>query len=585
MRPDDNITRRLSQPARLRARLAVLDRGVWRQLPRSIGYVLLAGPLGLTYLFLLGLGLTLDLVLLVLRVLVASVLVLAYTLAQAVLWVLQFGLRFLWVSMIAVLVWMVLTARALLVSAVRTIARIVWIVLVDITHPRTAWQRAVAGMRDEQERTPRVSRGRTISARAAATRLWLRIDRGLDAGVGMLERFKRRVVPEPWFIVPPIWWHLARLEHRLTVVLLKVDLPPLPPSRLRLVPDASGTSASSQMPLASLAYLLAKLPLSALALALIVFTLVVCGWLLEAGNTIAAIAIALGLVYALHALARLSGRFALRAFSPSAATRRLLAAEALAAQEHAKAERADQSRRDLIVNVGHELRTPTANILGHIESLLLALDEPDRRVDQAILRSYLAIVQREAERLGSLVDELLALARAETDELRLSITPVDATTVIDEVHEALAPLARRERRVMLVREVEPDLPLLLADRRRLTQVLLNLVRNAITYTPPGGVVSVTLRRADRQYLLLSVSDTGSGIEPTDLDRIFERFYRADASRARSSGGFGLGLAIVRELVEAMGGSVTASSTLGKGSCFEVKLPTTNRSFIVAHDPG
>jgi two-component system, OmpR family, phosphate regulon sensor histidine kinase PhoR len=189
-----------------------------------------------------------------------------------------------------------------------------------------------------------------------------------------------------------------------------------------------------------------------------------------------------------------------------------------------------------------------------------------------VLRNYLGIVHREAERLGTLVDELLALARAETDELQLSLTPVDAAQVIVEVQESLAALARRERQVTLVHEIQPDLPPLLADRQRLVQVLLNLVRNAITYTPPGGLVSMMLQRMDQDNLTIAVADTGSGIAADELDRIFERFYRTDASRARSSGGFGLGLSIVRDLVEAMGGTIQVESTVGEGSRFEVTLP-------------
>ncbi len=136
------------------------------------------------------------------------------------------------------------------------------------------------------------------------------------------------------------------------------------------------------------------------------------------------------------------------------------------------------------------------------------------------------------------------------------------------------PLARRERQITLVRDVTPDLPRVLADRQRLCQVLLNLARNAITYTPTGArIVSITLSRAptNPDFLLLTVADTGIGIAPEDLDRIFERFYRTDASRARTSGGFGLGLAIVRDLVTAMGGSVRAESTPGEGSRFHVML--------------
>ncbi len=151
------------------------------------------------------------------------------------------------------------------------------------------------------------------------------------------------------------------------------------------------------------------------------------------------------------------------------------------------------------------------------------------------------------------MDDVLALARADAGELRLEVLPVAVGGVIEEVYEALSPLARRERQVTLVREIPPDLPLVLADRQRLAQVLLNLVRNAITYTPAGGIVSLSVERPDPDHLVLIVADTGIGIPPEDLARVFERFYRTDASRARASGGFGLGLAIVRDLVRPWAG--------------------------------
>jgi signal transduction histidine kinase len=192
-------------------------------------------------------------------------------------------------------------------------------------------------------------------------------------------------------------------------------------------------------------------------------------------------------------------------------------------------------------------------------------------LSSAKLQDYLYIVQREAERLGALVDDLLSLARTEAGELHLDIEPVVAADVVEEIFETMAPLAHREREVALVRKVDAHLPPVLADRQRLSQVLLNLVRNAITYTPNGGIVSITVERPDTAYLALVVADTGIGIPPEDLERVFERFYRTDASRARTTGGFGLGLAIVRDLVNAMGGSVTVSSKVDEGSCFRVLL--------------
>ena len=224
-----------------------------------------------------------------------------------------------------------------------------------------------------------------------------------------------------------------------------------------------------------------------------------------------------------------------------------------------------------MVNVSHELRTPIASIAGHVESLLLATEEGTVTPPATTLYTYLTIVHNEVERLGTLVDDLLSLARAETGELRLNIANVVASEVIEEVYQVLMPLAQRERQVTLVRGVVPALPPVLADRQRLAQVLLNLGRNAITSTPAGGIVEMSLEQPDASHLMLVVADNGIGISSSDLEHIFERFYRADSSRTRTSGGFGLGLAIVNDLVTAMGGSISVKSELGKGSRFCVLL--------------
>lgn len=287
---------------------------------------------------------------------------------------------------------------------------------------------------------------------------------------------------------------------------------------------------------------------------------------------LAALGVGVG-VLTLHlgdGMALLWGRFAQVTLGVSDRALRLAEAREIAAHAQAQAARADQSRRELIVNVSHELRTPIASIRGHVESLLLAVEETQTLPPEELSR-YLTIVARESERLSALVDDLLSLARAEAGELRLDIQPVAVAGVAREVYEALAPLARRERQVTLVSDIAADLPLILADRQRLTQVLLNLTRNAITYTPVGGIVSLSAERAEPGRLALVVADTGVGIPPEELDRVFERFYRSDSSRARATGGFGLGLAIVRDLVEAMGGRVRVESVVGQGSRFRVLL--------------
>jgi signal transduction histidine kinase len=278
-----------------------------------------------------------------------------------------------------------------------------------------------------------------------------------------------------------------------------------------------------------------------------------------------------GVVLGITSLAILNGtawlwaRFAELMLGVDESRMQLASAQAEAKTQQLRAERADQSRRELIVNASHELRTPVASISAHVESLL----KPGRKMD-AETRKYLSVVAAETDRLGSLVDDVLALARADADELRLDIQPVDVPVLIDQVCETLAPLARRERNLSLVHSSAAGLPRAMADRDRLAQVITNLVRNAVNNTPDGGIISVEAAMAD-DHVAITVADTGIGMEAADLKRIFDRFYRTDHSRARDTGGSGLGLAIVRDLVAAMGGSIGAESVPGRGSVFHVWL--------------
>ena len=246
----------------------------------------------------------------------------------------------------------------------------------------------------------------------------------------------------------------------------------------------------------------------------------------------------------------------------------LAAARAEASMQQVRAERSEQSRRELIVNVSHELRTPIASIKGHVESILEPHGAAPTAADQ---KRYLEVVYKETERLSSLVDDLLVVARSDSGELRADVRPVDVGQVARHVHGALAPIAERDRRVKLVCDVEPGLRPALADEARLQQVMMNLVRNAITHTPEGGIVSVEAAADGTDRVRLAVADTGIGIPPEDLERIFDRFYRTDASRSRATGGFGLGLGISRDLLQAMGGSIEVESKQGTGSRFTVRL--------------
>jgi signal transduction histidine kinase len=232
-----------------------------------------------------------------------------------------------------------------------------------------------------------------------------------------------------------------------------------------------------------------------------------------------------------------------------------------------RAEDALRAKRELVANVSHELRTPLALIRSHVEALRL----PSHDDDPTLRETYLAIIERESENLGRLIDDLFALSTAEAGALPLKLEPVALGDVVHEVADGITPLARRERQIAVVASVAPDLPPVWADRQRVVQVLGNLVRNSLRYTPDGGLIAIHTKCSDGR-VEVSVEDTGEGILPERLPHVFERFYRGDDARDRASGGAGLGLAIVRELVEAMGGEVSVASVVGQGSRFSFRLP-------------
>ncbi len=245
-------------------------------------------------------------------------------------------------------------------------------------------------------------------------------------------------------------------------------------------------------------------------------------------------------------------------------------AERLAEREHALADEAARTEallranRRLVANVSHELRTPLATLRGYLEVL-------EQQHGDHLPAHDMEVIQREARRLTELIDDLFTLARAEAQQLPLSIETVDASALAQRLVETLAPLARRERQVELVAALPADLPVVRADRMRLEQVLSNLVQNALRHTPPGGIVAIEGIADGEETVTLTIADTGVGIPPDELPLVFERFYRSDGSRARDTGGAGLGLALVEELVTAMGGHLTAASEPGRGSRFSVSL--------------
>jgi signal transduction histidine kinase len=232
------------------------------------------------------------------------------------------------------------------------------------------------------------------------------------------------------------------------------------------------------------------------------------------------------------------------------------------AAARAQAELLLAQSRDLVANVSHELRTPVALVRAHLEALA---GSPEH------LEDYTRIALRETDRLEALVNDLFQLARVESQGAALPREPFDAAGVVREATESLAEPARRDSGIALKTEVGPAGLRGLGDRARLVQVIQNLIRNAIRYTPEGGIILVAAH-ADGDRVAFSVRDTGQGIAPEDVPHVFDRFYRSEQSRNRSHGGAGLGLAIARQLIEAMGGEIGVESALGEGTVFTIRLP-------------
>jgi two-component system phosphate regulon sensor histidine kinase PhoR len=222
-------------------------------------------------------------------------------------------------------------------------------------------------------------------------------------------------------------------------------------------------------------------------------------------------------------------------------------------------------RREFVANVSHELKTPLTSIKGYVETLLDgALNDPKHN------KEFLETIRQHVDHLSRLIDDVLDLSAIEDHRLRYDFQAVSIAEVADRIVKALAPMAT-SKGVKVSLDLKADLPPVRADRERLAQIFMNLIDNAIKFNKKGGQVRISAQKAD-QILRIQVEDTGMGIPPADLPRVFERFYRANKDRSHDIPGTGLGLAIVKHLVEAHQGKVEAESMPGKGSIFRFSLP-------------
>ncbi len=228
-------------------------------------------------------------------------------------------------------------------------------------------------------------------------------------------------------------------------------------------------------------------------------------------------------------------------------------------------ERAEKLRRNLVTDAAHELRTPLSNIQGYLEAIRDGAVQPNAATINSLCE--------EVTLLSRLIDDLQELSLADAGELKLTRQTEDVARVINQTVVAMQAQATAKG-ISLLTDLPRELPLSDIDSHRISQVLHNLLDNAVAYTPAGGTIMVTARQKDDCWVEVAVADTGTGIPAEDLPYIFERFYRVDKSRARATGGYGLGLTVAKRLVEAHGGKIEVQSEVGRGSRFTFTVPVS-----------
>ncbi len=224
----------------------------------------------------------------------------------------------------------------------------------------------------------------------------------------------------------------------------------------------------------------------------------------------------------------------------------------------------EQLRRNMVADVAHELRTPLSNLNGYLEAIRDGVIKPDTETIRSL--------SEEGATLSGLINDLQELSMADAGELKLNNQPEDITKLIKEAVTGVRTKAKAKK-IKISTKLSSNMPPVNIDSQRIRQVLNNLLANAIAHTTGKGSITVTAKR-EANKIIISVADTGEGISGEDLPNIFERFYRVDKSRARSTGGSGLGLTIAKRLVEAHGGRIWAESEPGKGSTFSFTLPVS-----------
>ncbi|MBI3184757.1 MAG: HAMP domain-containing histidine kinase [Myxococcales bacterium] len=236
-------------------------------------------------------------------------------------------------------------------------------------------------------------------------------------------------------------------------------------------------------------------------------------------------------------------------------------------QQNRDLERANRLKREFLANMSHELRTPLSSVIGFSELMLAEMDAPLAPEHREFARD----IYRAGKHLLEMINNILDLAKIEAGRMEFAREPVDLGGALREAEEIVRSLALKKELSMEVNVA--DVTICLGDRQRVVQVALNLLSNAAKFTPRGGRVTASVRTCeDGAHAELVVQDTGIGIDPGDQELIFEQFRQVDGGIAREYGGTGLGLALVRKFLDAMGGTVSVASRLGEGATFTVRLP-------------
>lgn len=238
----------------------------------------------------------------------------------------------------------------------------------------------------------------------------------------------------------------------------------------------------------------------------------------------------------------------------------------LVLQDVSAIRRLERMRSEFVANVSHELKTPIAAVKGFAETLLGGAVK-----DEETANSFLQIIYDESERLNRLIGDILELSKIESRRVPLILSPVDISSFMSDTIAILEVSAKRKH--INVNLQSPQELYMEGDEDRLRQIFVNLLSNAIAYTPEGGSVDVSISLTEQEQVRIEIADTGIGIPEKDVPRIFERFYRVDKARSRGSGGTGLGLSIVKHLVEMHKGVIAVQSEVGKGTTFTLEFPT------------